>query len=404
MALSDDIKATVSLKAEVEAMGLTADRAASNPRRGDFAFPCPLHGNASPSFRVFERPGEVPGFYCHGCAAKGTVIDLVMGAEGLTFAAAVDRLARAHGIGRDAPDADTVAARERAAAKRRAAQAEAMAQEARDATANARDTWRRARPVQGAAGAILCNYLEARTGRPGTPPPSLRIAPRLKAWAPPENPADGPVEVYNGPAMVAAVGRRATGFVGVHRTWITETGRARMADGVKVPKQMRGPCFGAPVMLTPAYADSLLVVGEGIETTLAVAWRLQDPAHPLWDRLDLPDAWRTRGVTAEAALSLPSLAGGEAAPRTPREGRAPLASTEPDPGNPGWLPPEGHRGPVLILADPSAKDPDAARNHATRARAKLQARGVETALAVPHDTWSSAADFADLAATGDLDA
>jgi len=50
---------------------------------------CPFHPDSTPSMDTRKN-----FYYCHGCGAKGDVIDLTMKIEGLTFAQAIDRLTR----------------------------------------------------------------------------------------------------------------------------------------------------------------------------------------------------------------------------------------------------------------------------------------------------------------------
>ncbi|WP_157063863.1 CHC2 zinc finger domain-containing protein, partial [Phaeobacter sp. 11ANDIMAR09] len=53
MALSDEVKARVSLRAIVE-QTVTWDMRKSNIRRGDYWAPCPFHGEKTASFHVTE--------------------------------------------------------------------------------------------------------------------------------------------------------------------------------------------------------------------------------------------------------------------------------------------------------------------------------------------------------------
>ncbi|WP_253279978.1 CHC2 zinc finger domain-containing protein, partial [Phaeobacter sp. 11ANDIMAR09] len=53
MALSDEVKARVSLRAIAE-QTVTWDMRKSNIRRGDYWAPCPFHGEKTASFHVTE--------------------------------------------------------------------------------------------------------------------------------------------------------------------------------------------------------------------------------------------------------------------------------------------------------------------------------------------------------------
>jgi hypothetical protein len=236
---------------------------------------------------------------------------------------------------------------------------------------------------------ILESYLAARgvdLAAIGGVPPSLRLMPRLEFWAEGQVPRrDQPAHV--GPAMIGAIGRGE--LVGVHRTWITPEGRARLGDGAKVPKKMlgaTGSIYGQPVRFS--WARLGLIVGEGIETTLA-AWAA------------LRAIGRGGRWGAEAALSLGALAGPEDC-----RGRGPglgpnglaLPSALPDLKStaPHWLPPPGVRA-VLILGEGSSKSGEVARRFAERARAKLIARGIEAEIRIAGGRWDRDCDFADVA-------
>jgi DNA primase len=56
---------------------------------------CPFHNEKTPSFSVNAERGF---FHCFGCGVGGTVFDFVMKVEGLTFAEALQSLARRYGI------------------------------------------------------------------------------------------------------------------------------------------------------------------------------------------------------------------------------------------------------------------------------------------------------------------
>jgi hypothetical protein len=185
--------------------------------------------------------------------------------------------------------------------------------------------------------------------------------------------------------MIGAIGRGE--LVGVHRTWITPEGRARLADGSKVPKKLlgrTGAIYGHPVRFS--WARLGLIVGEGIETTLAAG-------------AALVGAGKGGRWGAEAALSLGALAGPEdARGRGPDLGPngQPLPSAIPDlrSGAAHWLPPPGVRA-VLILGEGSSKSGEVARRFAERTRAKLLARGIEAEIRIAGGRWDRDRDFAD---------
>lgn len=383
MALSDDVKARVSLVAVAEAAGVEWDRTKTSAQRGDYWASCPFHAEKSSSFHVTQTPGDHGRFYCFGCQSRGSVIDFVRQHRGIGFADAVRALAAAGGVSSVVDPARQAraaadAARRRASAERDGARIAAYKLNA------ARRLWADSLPDHPA----VADYLAGRGIDPdaiGGVPVTLRYHPELPATR-------AGVVIHTGPAMVAGIGRKGK-FVGVHRTWIDGPARARLPDGSKVPKQMlglSGAIFGSPVMLTARAAD--LVVGEGIETTLAGLMFL---------RREFPG----RTLAAEAALTLDALAGhslplpaGYEIGNSPTTGH-PLPSPRPDPARPGWLPPSGV-GRVIVLADPSSKCPRRAEIMAGRAVSKLMLAGVNVKCRVPLDRWDHDTDFADLAACG----
>lgn len=356
MKLSERIKAEVSLKEVAEAAGVVWDLHKSQPRKGDWWGPCPLHGENTASFHVVERAGTGGFFKCFGCHEGGTAIDFVMKLHGMDFVPAVRRLAQDAGIaGEMSEERKRDLERKRAQAKEKS-EAEAR-RKAETGQRFARDLWRSAR----LEGGVVASYLDARGVRLpviGGVPATLRQADRLGYR---EN--GGPV-VHTGPAMIAAIGRDR--LLGVHRTWVTAEGRARLRDGRKVAKQWigrTGELMGQPCVLSSP--SPAVVVGEGIETTLAAFSHLTASGRVGW--------------SAEAALSRGAITG-------PAQDSSQL-----------WTPRPGVQE-VLILGEGSSKNPREARDLYHGAKARLEGLGLSVLLTVPHGRWDLDADFADLAA------
>jgi hypothetical protein len=387
MSLSDDVKAGVSL-VELAGEVVAWDRRKSAAARGEWWAPCPFHAEKTASFHVTEPEGTGGVWHCFGCNEGGSAIDFVAKRDGVGFVEAVRTLADRFRIGRERDPDRIAAAGERARERRREAD-EVLRRTADDRERVARQIWDAARPDAPELGRYLAGRGVRLRDLEGIPPTL-----RFHADLPCRNP-DGEI-VHRGPAMVAFIGR--VRFLGVHRTWIDGEARARLPDGSKVPKQMlgrTGELFGAPCRLSRS-SRQMLVVGEGIETTLAAFSVLRMAAGG--------DC-----VSAEAALTLGALAGPEnpigRGPGPGANGR-PLPSALPDfsTDRPGWVPPPDTRR-VVILGDPSRRDPKAAERHAWRAHAKVAAIVPDrdaVRLAVPRGSWAHDLDFADLAKLGEF--
>ena len=136
-----------------------------------------------------------------------------------------------------------------------------------------------------AAGTPAAGYLAGR-GWDGAPPAALRFHPALR---------HGPTR-QTLPAMVAEVRHGATGApMGIHRTFLAPSGApgAPARADVPQPKMTYGPVAGGAVQLGAPRPDRPLLVGEGIETTLAA---MRASGNPGWAALS------TSGM---AALTLP---------------------------------------------------------------------------------------------------
>ncbi len=391
--LSDKIKAEVCLRGLAERAGVVWDHAKSRPAKGDFWAPCPFHGEATSSFHLVEPAGVGGWFKCFGCDAKGTAVDFWVKLHGGSAREAMKALADDAGIMREESPEVRAAREARLKAQVERQDREAARIAARN-LARARRIWRESIPATVPAANLLSLYLLSRgidLGALGGVPPTLRFHPSLPYPLPSGGRASGP-------AMVAAIGT-AGDFRGVHRTWITAHGRATLPDGVKVPKLWlgeTGAIYGSPVRLCAP--SDCIIVGEGIETTLAV----------------LAAMWRggRRHWSAEAALSLGALAGpADPAGRGPglTTSGEPLPSAIPDfspDRNPGWMPPGlpavGRLRRVLILGEGSARCPASAARHGRRALAKLAGTAERVQLIVPRGDWGQSLDYADLAKLGEI--
>ncbi|MGG7567883.1 CHC2 zinc finger domain-containing protein [Rhodovulum sp. DZ06] len=382
----DAIRAAIGFREVAEAGGVVWDMKKSSPRRGDWWAPCPFHDERSASFHIDERKGL---FKCFGCDAGGDLFAFVMQRDGVDFATAARALAERGGIAREESEADRAARLER---RRRVLEAREREAEAEGAQRyeTARRIWSEAR----APGPVLHGYLEARgvdvdamLAALGGWPACLRYHPDLPYF---EHPGGRPLVVHRGPAMIAAIGRDRR-MRAIHRTWITETGRARFPDGGKLDKRIVGKprrIFGAPIQFSRPSAR--MVVGEGIESTLAVWSRLLRRDGPLW--------------SAEAAVSRGALCGGGVAEDPPRlnphTGR-PAPSPWPDRDSPAWEAPDAVTA-LVILAEGSAKDPLSAELLTRRAvlRHRQRPNGELRACThrLPGGRWDRDIDFADLAA------
>lgn len=357
------------------------DRRKSNPAQGDFWACCPFHQERTASFHVDDKRGF---FHCFGCSAGGDLFDFQQQYFNQDFAAALEALEAFGGV---APGAQP-----RARARPRDPAPPGAQDRARRALFRAREIWRQARP----GGRLIMDYLAARGVAIAALertfaglPPAIRLHPELAHFR------DG-AEVHRGPAMIGLVswprvrGKTFGRVVGIHRTWITARGRQAL-DGIKLDKQwlgLTGSMKGAACHLAPV--DRQMLVGEGIETTLA-AWSLKQleflGGHgPYWG--------------ADAALSLDALAG--------RADRSVPDGGMPDMAAPGWLAPE-RCDRLLILGEGSPKDPKRAEARAACALRRHRVRRDRTLREVkvwlterwrwtPDQGISAPDDFADVAA------
>jgi hypothetical protein len=243
--------------------------------------PCPVCGGRD-RFGVNLRKGV---FQCRRCDGKGGGIDLVMFALNLTFPQALDWLCGAKSEISD----EERARRARLAEENRLRQQRIAEKKRAEAVADAKRIWRECRPPEDSP---VRDYLALRGfGRDRLPsiPASLRFHPDLPfmqqvdgAWR----------EIHRGPAMVAGIQGPDHGLCAVHRTWIDldrPKGKARIVHPVTgdvLPaKKVLGHKKGCAIRLS--HLGRVLVMGEGIETTLTalVAGALPDAGY--WAGIDL---------------------------------------------------------------------------------------------------------------------
>lgn len=265
-----------------EMLGVTVGRGAVE-RVG----PCPDCGGTD-RFGVNSRKNV---FQCRRCGAKGGPVNLVMLVRHCTFPEALDWL-----LG---PRAEMSAAEKAARAEKLAAQEAKRDAEAKKyhdaAVAQARKIWARAVPAEGT---LVREYLERRGVSRGLfprLPPCLRFDDQARYMVPDRAEQRGWREIWRGPAMVASVVGRDGRLSAVHRTWLDLSqpkGKwlpidpaGRMAD---LPaKKVHGSKKGGFIPLSTPGGAEVLVMGEGIETTLSALVAAAIPGAAYWAGVDL---------------------------------------------------------------------------------------------------------------------
>lgn len=322
-----------------------------------------------------------------GCG--GDVFDFLRQFEGLDF---VDAL-RSLGGERIASSSEDIARAEAERDRRRREQDERATAEMERERERAWAIWSAAAP---ATGSLVDAYF-AHRGLDPVGSASLRFS-AAEAYYDSRDGGDGrPAVLWVGPCMVAAI-RRANGvFAGVHRTWLDPrlaegslpagaSGKARIvrSDGTEAPaKKMRGAKRGGAIRLAnPPNGEGriVLLLGEGIETTLTALQALQRHAAP------------GQRFAAWAAGDLGNLSGAGVGPSTPhpeKPGRW-VPSSEPDPASPGVMPPDW--ADVVVLLGDGDSDPHMTRARLECARRRFERLGKRSAVAMAPD----GADFNDV--------
>lgn len=250
--------------------------------------PCPMCGGDD-RFGINTRKNQ---WQCRRCGGKGDQIALVQFVLGLDFPAALEwlcgprqELSAEERAARAARDAENQRRKEAEAAKFRA-----------KAIADARRIWEAG---QDAAVSPVRDYLAARGITPDHLPRlpiCLRYAPNLAYMV--ENPApqgrdDRFLQAHRGPAMLAAIQGPDGRFCAVHRTWFDLSrpqGKVAILHPVTGEKMARkkilGSKKGGAIRLSRG-AGAMLVMGEGIETTLTAAIAGVWPEAHFWAGVDL---------------------------------------------------------------------------------------------------------------------
>jgi len=252
---------------------------------GSWMARCPAHHDRKPSLSIRDADDGKVLIHCHaGCDQLGVIAVL-----------------RSLGLWKDYHPESSLHATPRATVNKKRGDHNVTADR------NALNIWRSS---TNAEGTLVETYLAGR-GLHGPLPPTLRFHPKLT------HPSGG---VW--PAMVAAVTRGVgSRQLAIHRTFLAPDGTQKAP--VDPQRMMLGPCRGCAVKL--AEAGKVLMVGEGIETSLAA---MQARGLPGWAALstsgllalDLPPYLRDVIVLADGDEAGKAAARG-AALRWKREGR-----------------------------------------------------------------------------------
>lgn len=275
----DDIRARNSL-ADVAGGYVKLRRAGSK-----LVGPCPICGGKVNSQR-FEILDNGESWVCAVCPDGGDVIRLVEKAEGCDFLAAIERLG-----GRREVDAAEAKAIFEAREKKRLDREKTAAGYREAERKRLWRTWKGALPVHETP---VERYLAGRGLQLPAVCPGLRYLPSAPYWHGESIDSNGrksPVMIHSGPAMLAAFIRGDGTFGGLHTTWLDGGVRpikielTDPATGeVLNSKKMRGSKTGAHITVMPLNpSPRSLVIGEGIETVLAVWTAYKIAGRPTTD-------------------------------------------------------------------------------------------------------------------------
>ena len=230
---------TVDVEEEAPDIHVPLTELIGQPLTADGNIHCPFHADSTPSLHIYPDH-----FHCFGCSAHGDHVDWLMMIEGMSRDEALAVLERSNGTLVSPPRVDDGEA----------------------SRARALRLWQQAKPI---AGTLAAQYLTERrridvTALPGNVNEVLRFHANCPFGSGARH-----------PCLLALMRDVASDEpTGIHRIALT-------ADGAKIDRRMLGR--GGAVKLWPAGAQ--LIIGEGIETTLAAATRISHrgaPLRPAW--------------------------------------------------------------------------------------------------------------------------
>lgn len=239
---------------------------------GRLVGPCPICGGRVTSQR-FEVIEKTESWVCAVCPDGGDVIRLVEKVEGCSFLHAVERLG-----GREVADPAQMQRLINERESKRLAR-ELVAEQYREAERKRLwKTWTSALDIHGTHAA---DYLAGRALQLPPRCPGLRYLPRAPYFHGEEineRGRESARQIHSGPAMLAAFIRPDGHFGGLHMTWLTADAtpvKIELTDPdsgeILNAKKMRGSKIGAHICVAPTpLSPRRLVIGEGIETVLAV--------------------------------------------------------------------------------------------------------------------------------------
>lgn len=323
--------------------------------------PCPACGGKD-RFSVNPRKNI---WYCRRSDRGGDAIALVEYLSACDFLGACEEL-----TGRPPPTGEkgrgpdeALIARRRAEAEQREREREREANQFRTREiARAHEIWAAAGPIRDS---VAERYLKHR-GLCAPPGAKLRSCASLQYW----HFLTGAWQViHRGPALVAAIADASQRFIGCHCTWIDPRIAAGDASGDRPPdrrsgkaaiahpetgellpaKKVRGSAKGGHIALGGAYRPLRLIMGEGIETVLAVRAALAGAGEDLdgtsfWASVSLGNI----GGKAVESVAHPHLT------RTDSKGRVRrlrVPGPVPDYGDKDVLMPPGDCQSIVLLGD-----------------------------------------------------